>query len=199
MIPVYDVDLQVAPPLELRVLTQDEVENGWLMCQSYGWPDAYPWDEIDEALLVEEQAIDAYDAASNSVAEFEAAAEADADRVMETLLGTADAGVGTLMLALNAAGFVTGYSCRGHPPPTSGASHPVIVMAADRAHLDVLVPLVAQTGCGVDDFEGSVRVYATNVRAMLRLARAVVSARDAFDALPAMYVEGEGASYREDS
>ncbi len=101
------------------------------------------------------------------------------------MLGYFDLGVTGLVKALNAAGCVTAFSCRGHPG-SAREQHPQVLLTCDAARAELLAMLAARANCGVENFCGTgLAVYAASVSEMLQLGELVVEARDRFDALPA--------------
>lgn len=62
--------------------------------------------------------------------------------------GGLDVGVAGLVLALASIGVLPAASCRGHFGPSAWSPHPVVYLAADRAHAEWLEPLVFRSGCG---------------------------------------------------
>jgi len=49
---------------------------------------------------------------------------------------------------LAAAGMYPAASCRGHPGPSAWSRIPVVFIATDRTHAELLEPLVRDSGCG---------------------------------------------------
>jgi hypothetical protein len=65
-----------------------------------------------------------------------------------TALENLEIGVAGLAYSLAAAGMYPAASCRGHPAGWSEV--PVVFLAADREHAQLLQPLVREAGCGFD-------------------------------------------------
>lgn len=102
-----------------------------------------------------------------------------------TLMGL-EAGVAGLVYALSAAGMFPAASCRGHPEPDAWSAVPVVMFAADRAHAEVLQPLVAGSGCGFDFDPIRPELLVVKGRSMegtLRLGCAVLASIGAFRSL----------------
>lgn len=57
-------------------------------------------------------------------------------------------GVAGLVYCLSAAGMYPAASCRGHTGPNAWSRNPVVLLAADQAHAEVLAPLVGDSDCG---------------------------------------------------
>jgi len=57
-------------------------------------------------------------------------------------------GVAGLVYCLAAAGMYPAASCRGHPGPSAWSRIPVVFIATDRTHAELLEPLVRDSGCG---------------------------------------------------
>jgi hypothetical protein len=87
-------------------------------------------------------------------------------------------GVMGLCIALNAAGCVTAYSCRGHPGPRN---YPQVLLAADAGRAADLVELCRETGCGIENFEQSgLAIFAPSILEFIDLAAAICRERDHF-------------------
>jgi hypothetical protein len=59
-----------------------------------------------------------------------------------------DLGVAGLVYALAAADMYPAASCRGHPDPDAWSPSPVVFIASDRPHAEVLQTLVRDSQCG---------------------------------------------------
>jgi len=93
-----------------------------------------------------------------------------------------DPGVAGLSMALNAARIVTFYSCsagRNHH-----ADYPMVGSVPDRARAELLLGLLRKSGCGVGQTYGRWYIYGPSIRHTHALANAIISSREAFDALP---------------
>lgn len=92
-----------------------------------------------------------------------------------------DVGVAAVVLALNAAGCITGTSCRGHPG-RSAYVYPRVHFHADAAHATLVRDAAVATNCG---FAGvaPIEAWARSVPAMLDLAAALIARAETFDAL----------------
>jgi hypothetical protein len=86
-------------------------------------------------------------------------------------------GVAGIVYALNAAGFLTAASCRGHVGSTAWSDEPVVFVATDRPRAQQLAPLVASHRCGFAiDFDRPelLVIRASSAREMIELAKSVL-------------------------
>jgi hypothetical protein len=65
-------------------------------------------------------------------------------------LGGLEVGVAGLVHTLSSAGMYPAASCRGHPDADAWSPCPVVFVALDRRHAEILQPLVEQTACGFE-------------------------------------------------
>lgn len=104
------------------------------------------------------------------------------------VFGGMELGVAGLVAALNATGYVTSASCRGHhgTDQRPWADHPVVYIAANRQAVLRLAPLVEAAGCGftIDDERPDLLVIeAPSITCTVCLASALLA--DVVDAPPA--------------
>jgi hypothetical protein len=198
MIPIMPVPMRVDVDVrQLRVLTPDEVLDGWTINRQYFPLAGTTWEEATEALTVERAVVAEADRASRTWDEFEAACVAayeDEDELIEQYLLGLDIGVASLTLALNAAGCSTAYSCRGHPPErrhNGGSEHPGVLVAVDIPRWAVMKTLIESAECGAVDDIGGVLIYGADVRQLMHLADLLIEASPRFAALSPMTIHDD--------
>lgn len=87
-------------------------------------------------------------------------------------------GVSGLCIALNAAGCVTAFSCRGHPRLRE---YPQVLLASDEWRAKVLAEHCRAEGCGIDNFEQTgLVIFAPSVLEFVELASALCADRERF-------------------
>lgn len=192
MMPEADVDLRIDVDVrELRVLTADEVEYGWTINREYAYMGQLSWEEVRHVIEVESAALATADRRSATAEEFEQACEKLSDDLLEDL-GGLDLGAASAVTALSAAGFISAYSCRGHPAGyryNGGSKHPAILTAADARHFEVLQPLLPSSACGAVVDERCLLIYARSVESFMALAKQLLSSADSFDQLPPLEIQ----------
>jgi hypothetical protein len=143
------------------------------------------WDEVRDAIEIEDDLIARADADSDTADEFDTILDEDVEDWQELALGMLDVGVASAVLALSASGCATSSSCRGHHtqhPSEFAVPEVVFWTNADRAV--VVREAAATVGCafGVGD-EGRASVWAPSVVEMLALAKELLARRSTFDLL----------------
>lgn len=96
------------------------------------------------------------------------------------VFGGIELGVAGLVAALNATGYVTAASCRGHDGADRRpwADHPVVYFAADRRGASQLAPLVEVAGCGFtidEERPDLLAIEAPSIACTVRLASALLA------------------------
>jgi hypothetical protein len=92
-------------------------------------------------------------------------------------------GVAGLVYALSAAGVYTAASCRGHPDSNAWSICPVVLIALDRPHAEILQPLAESAKCGFEIDQRRpelLSVVGQTIEATLALAEAVTSRLSTF-------------------
>jgi len=173
VIPEFEpVPSEPVDPAQLRTLTAQEWNDGFDSNLAYFPVCDYEWDTAERALAVEAAAIDGAAAAAATPEDFEATLEAVGDSDAWDF-GGLDVGVTGLVFALQAAGFRTSNSCRGHPR----FGLPFVRTVLDAVHLDFLLPRVEEAGCTVMPTpDGQVEIFGVTVRHLVRLGE--ILARD---------------------
>lgn len=142
------------------------------------------WAEAIEALTEETQWLAEANEASTTVDEFEEhlyeTGQDDPDTQFVTMAGL-DVGVAGLVLALSAAGYLPWISCSAHG---GGTKIPQVGLYASAPRAMILIEAAQEVGCGIEDRDGGLWIFARSVLDMNRLAHALVEARDQFGALP---------------
>lgn len=107
------------------------------------------------------------------------------------VFGGIELGVAGLVAALNATGYVTSASCRGHHTADRQpwADHPVVYFATGRRAASRLAPLVEAAGCGLtidEERPDLLIIEAPSIACTVRLAHALIA--DVVDASPALSI-----------
>lgn len=187
MIPRTDIEIRQEVDLDaLREPGRETVEYpGWLGTQRdyyAGFYDEAAWELAEEALNDERVALERVAAEANDEQEFDDLADQRFD-AEAPLMGYLELGVTALCIALNAAGYVTASSCRGHPGTPRDL--PQILLSCDRPRGQLLLELARRAGCGIQNFERTgLVVYAASVADFLALAELVLASAERFRALP---------------
>jgi len=194
MLPTMEIELTISvDPGQLRTLSKDEIDDGWTLNREYESLDYATWDDAHAALELERELIVTADASASTWLEFEERCDefdSDDDLILSQYF-TVDIGCGALVLALNAAGFRTAYSCRGHPEAKrhgGGARFPCILVASDQARWEQLEPLLRASNCGAEIREGALLLLAHSVTAFLTLADVLLASKAVFVGLGPMAV-----------
>lgn len=191
MVPEFDVESYVSyRPSRLRVLTADEVVNGFVHNIEYEPLPIVTWDEVANTLDVERGALDvarsAQDAASYESALDEVEDAGTDDDLFLAAVGGLDLGVAGLVMALAAAGGATFTSCRGQAPGSIHQHpHPFVGVALDAPRAALLAEMVGSEGCCLYEVElGLLAVGAPTLERAHALASRILERRHDFDSLP---------------
>jgi hypothetical protein len=187
--------------LSLRTPSLDDLENGGFATRSFSFQlvvDA-TWEEAAELLLREREAVSRVVAVAADEDDFDERAAAEEGDViadeLEGFVAAPDLGVRAAVTALCAAGCVTAASCRGHPGDHAWATHPVILLTADRRRARILVQICRDAGCGIANAaDGRLEIWAPSVYEMLEFAGVLIERRQRFEslALPAALRRARG-------
>lgn len=192
MIPEFDVDICHDYDLDaLRTgLSAEDVATGFTDHHEYECLGLPSWEEAEECLR-EEAAIleraERSDASEGVEAILDELQETDDIGYAELMAYTFhrnDIGVAGLSLALSAARVATFYSCSSGLGHRHHAEYPMVGAVPDPERASLLARLIEQSGCGVGQEYGRWYIYGRSVRDMHALGKAVLAARDAFEALP---------------
>jgi hypothetical protein len=184
VVPEFGIRCEVGTinPDLLRVVWQDEVDGDgigdnrcYFGLTGTGWPDVASLAEAEEALVqrVAEHACDARDFENllNQAVDDEYPGE-DLDEGPLAEFIMLDVGVISAVAALWAGGCVSTFSCRGHD--TDRDSCPHIRFTTDEQRLPFVRQAALSAGCGLAlDNTGMLELYANDVLALIRFARAL--------------------------
>jgi hypothetical protein len=190
--PRFDVQPIVEyDPERLRVLTAEEIIDGFAVVRDYQHFRAFDWSEVDACLRAERHVLDEATRKSRSYSEFEDLVSAAENEAFESDEGDQlyfglDVGAAALVLALCAALGVTFYSCRGH---VSGSRHeapfPQVGVVLDKERAAIVARLSENTSCGFQsDSEGKLWISGRCVDDLHSLADAMFDSHAQFDELP---------------
>jgi len=185
-VPRYEVDVYVDASGQLLPVSAEDAAEGFGDNRDYHDLRGITWREAKDALGREIDLLSGLEPSDTADA-FERAVEEIEDVLgdeINPLFWTVDLGVTGLVATLSAAGYVTTYSCRGHPHGR-GCAHPVVRLACDRARLEALVSCVTRVGCGLV-VDGLVEVWDRSVAGLLTLAQEILRRRDELAHLPAL-------------
>jgi hypothetical protein len=192
MIPQFDVEPVVDyDPGRLRVLTGEEIVDGFAVVRDYQHLRDFDWDEVGACLRAEESVLDQARREARSESEFEELVSAAEDEAYEGDEGDQiyfglDIGAAALVLALCAVKGVTYYSCRGR---VAGSRHqascPQVGVVLDRERASIVAGLSAEASCGFEsEIDGKLGISGRSVDDLHRLAGMIFSHRADFDAIP---------------
>ncbi|MFD5492585.1 hypothetical protein ACFWH4_06540 [Streptomyces sp. NPDC127091] len=199
MIPEFDVDIRRGYDLEtLRTgLSAEDVARGFTDHHEYECLGLPSWEEAAECLTEEAAFLeragrsDAPDGVEAILHELQDADDVGYAELMAYTFYWNDVGVAGLSLALSAARTATFYSCSSGLDEHHHAEYPMVGAVPDPERASLLARLIEENGCGVDQEYGRWYVYGRSIKDMHGLGKAVLVARDAFDALPhPLWVEG---------
>jgi hypothetical protein len=187
MMPRHDIEPCIdVDPSSLRVPSAYDVAFGFSDNREYEPLIDVSWDEAHDCLQAEarwlRRAMDA-----TTVSEFDdvLAKVPDQERATDDfdwLFRHQDVGVAGLVLGLNAAGYATCYSCRGHADLPDRVPQVRLTCAPER--LPLLLYAARNVGCGAqtDDY-GLLNLYAPSADRLHRLAQVMLAHRAGFAAL----------------
>ncbi|GHH44041.1 hypothetical protein [Lentzea cavernae] len=217
MIPEFEVEIDPRVPDQAAywVPTQDDVSDEGFGFFRNTWLISDVWnEEALAALQTERELLEAVSGLSANIEEYEEiAAAVESCSISElprhmlsrptistlqelvpemsdeepTPLEGLELGVYSAVLALNAAGFLTAASCRGHISEHAWATYPVVFFATDKARAQVLQPIASKAGCGfaIDPHRPALlTVYARSSRSMMLMAEMVMENRAQFPEEP---------------
>ncbi|MHB9853644.1 hypothetical protein ACSYGO_30975 [Streptomyces krungchingensis] len=192
MIPEFDVDIRRDYDLEtLRTgLSVEDVARGFTDHHGYECLGLPRWEEAsvcltEEAALLERAGrSDVPDGVPAILDELQDADDVGYAELMAYTFHWNDVGVAGLSLALSAARIATFYSCSSGLDKRHHAEYPTVGAVPDHERAGLLARLIEENGCGVDQKFGRWYIYGNSIKDMHGLGRAVLAARDAFDALP---------------
>jgi hypothetical protein len=192
-VPRYEVEVYVDASGRLLPVSAEDAAEGFGDNRDYHDLRGISWLEATDAVGREMDLL-ATASLGDTAEAFEQAVEELEDVIgdeINPLFWTVDLGVTGLVATLSAAGYVTTYSCRGHPHGR-GCAHPVVRLACDQPRLEVLASCATDVGCGLS-VNGLVEVWDTSVAGLLRLAQEILKRRDEFGHLPALELsDGDG-------
>ncbi|MFF6894303.1 hypothetical protein ACFY8Z_27105 [Streptomyces microflavus] len=192
MIPEFDVDICVDYDLAaLRTgLSAEDVAGGFTEHHEYECLGLPSWEQAEECLKEEAAFLERAgksDAPDGLAAIFYELQEADDIGYVELMAHTFywnDVGVAGLSLALSAARVATFYSCSSGLGHRHHARYPMVGAVPDLERAGLLARLITQAGCGVGQESGRWYIYGRSVGDTHNLGKAILDARDAFEALP---------------
>lgn len=192
MIPEFNVDIRRDYDIEKLCagLNAEDVARGFTDHHEYECLGLPSWEEAGECLkeeasllerAEESNAPDGVDAVLHDLQETDDVGYAE---LMAYTFRSNDVGVAGLSLALSAARIATFYSCSSGLDGHHHAEYPIVGAAPDSERASLLARLIEENGCGVDQEYGRWYIYGRSIKDLHGLGRAVLAARDAFDALP---------------
>ncbi|CAG7649301.1 hypothetical protein [Actinacidiphila bryophytorum] len=192
MIPEFHVDIRRDYDLKTLItgLSAEEVARGFTEHHEYECLGLPSWEEAAECLTEEAAFLeragnsDAPDGVEALLDELRDADDIGYAELMAYTFRWNDVGVAGLSLALSAARIATFYSCSSGLDQRHHAEYPMVGAVPDRERADLLARLIEENRCGVDQVYGRWYLYGRSVKDMHALGRAVLAARDAFDAQP---------------
>lgn len=192
MIPKFDVDIRRDHDLETlhTGLSPEDVARGFTEHHEYECLGLPSWEEAAECLTEEaaflERAAksDAPDGVEAILQELQDADDIGYAEMMAYTFHWNDVGVAGLSLALSAARIATFYSCSSGLDEHHHAECPMVGAVPDPERARLLARLAEEHSCGIEQKCGQWYIYGRSVKDMHGLGRAVLVARDAFDALP---------------
>ncbi|WP_075662455.1 hypothetical protein [Streptomyces acidiscabies] len=192
MIPEFDVDIRRDYDLKtlLTGLSAEDVARGFTEHHEYECLGLPSWEEAAECLTEEAAFLeragksDAPDGVEALLDELRDADDIGYAELMAYTFRWNDVGVAGLSLALSAARIATFYSCSSGLDKRHHAYHPMVGAVPDPERAGLLVRLIETHGCGVGQKYGRWYINGRSIKDMHALGRAVLLARDAFDALP---------------
>ncbi|GAA4993644.1 hypothetical protein [Streptomyces siamensis] len=192
MIPEFDVDISLDHDMEtLRTgLSAEDVARGFTDHHEYECLGLPSWEEAAECLKEEATFLEradkseAPDGVEAILHELQDADDVGYAELMAYTFCWNDVGVAGLSLALSAARIATFYSCSSGLGVSHHADYPTVGAVPDPERASLLARLAEQNGCGVDQVYGRWYIYARSIKDMHGLGKAVLAARDTFDALP---------------
>ncbi|MEU3522050.1 hypothetical protein ABZ770_43655 [Streptomyces sp. NPDC006654] len=192
MIPEFDVDIRRDYDLKtlLTGLSAEGVAGGFTEHHEYACLGLPSWEEAAECLTEEAAFLeragksDAPDGVEALLDELRNADDIGYAELMACTFRWNDVGVAGLSLALSAARIAAFYSCSSGLDKRHHADHPMVGAVPDPERAGLLVRLIETHGCGVGQKYGRWYIYGRSIKDMHVLGRAVLLARDAFDALP---------------
>jgi hypothetical protein len=194
VVPEFDIrpEVETVHSDLLRVIWQDEVDGDgigdnrcYFSLTGTVWPDVASLIEAEEALIqrVAEQACDAreFEKLLNQAVDDEYPGE-DLDEGPLAEFIMLDVGLISAVAALWAAGCISTFSCRGHD--TESDSCPHIRFTTDEQRLPFVRQAALAARCGLAlDNTGMLELYANDVLALIRFARALFALQTALNSI----------------
>ncbi|MFE6129038.1 hypothetical protein ACFQ6Q_12310 [Streptomyces sp. NPDC056437] len=192
MIPEFDVDIRRDYDVETlhTGLSAEDVARGFTDHHEYECLGLPSWEQAAECLTQEATFLaragrsDAPEGVEAILDELRDADDLGYAELMAYTFRWNDVGVAGLSLALSAARIATFYSCSGGLDEHHHAERPTVGAVPDPERARLLARLAEEHSCGVEQKYGRWYIYGRSVTDMHGLGRAVLVARDAFDALP---------------
>lgn len=139
------------------------------------------WNDAQRVLELETDLVERIEAAADPDEEYRKI-EDELYEDDEGLFGL-DVGVAAATVALCAAKCVTCSSCNaGAYGGTHHESYPVVAFFAKREHVEPLLKCAAEAGIGLENGDGMVVAFASDIRNMRSFASALIRSRPAFQA-----------------
>lgn len=202
MIPQFRVSVRISVDLtKVRPIPWDIIhtKDGLVSNHDYSYMKGIGWKAYKLLSTIEGKAIAFIDSQTKTHEEFEELADkliTDPQWSELNKLQGLDLGIASVVFALYAFGCFPITSCRGHPPPTAGARHPLVVFYARPERAPLIVGVAGGSGVGIcnewADSEGALMVFGTNIIDMRKFA---IGLHHAFPAVSAsVALKGQFAS-----